>query len=96
MKPAAAAKPAKRPTPQPPTDPIGAAAFEALRAWRLERSRADRVPAYVVFNNATLLELATRRPTTDAGLCAVTGISPAKLAAYGQEVKEVLKRVVKH
>ena len=94
-KPAAAAKPAQRPKAQPPTDAEGAAAFEALKAWRLERSRADSVPAYIVFSNATLIELANRRPTTDAGLQAVPGIGPAKLAAYGEAVKEVLGQFVK-
>ena len=89
-KPASSAKPAQRPKPQPPTDPLGAAAFEALKAWRLERSRADDVPAYIVFSNATLVELAIHRPTTDAGLRAISGIGPAKLAAYGEAVKEVL------
>ncbi|MCY4194526.1 MAG: ATP-dependent DNA helicase UvrD2 [bacterium] len=93
-KPAVAAERSKRRNLQPPSDPAGAAAFEALKAWRLERSRADDVPAYVVFSNATLVELAIRRPTTDAGLRAISGIGPAKLAAYGQEVKEVLNQVV--
>ena len=92
QKPAAATKPAKRPQAQPPTDPVGAATFEALKAWRLERSRTDNVPAYVVFSNATLIELATHRPTTDAGLRAISGIGPAKLAAYGEAIKEVLGR----
>ena len=85
-----AAKPTKRPKAQPPADPVGAAAFETLKAWRLERSRADDVPAYVVFSNATLIELATHRPTTDAGLRAISGIGPAKLTAYGEAVKEIL------
>ncbi|WP_420618455.1 UvrD-helicase domain-containing protein [Candidatus Poriferisocius sp.] len=85
-----AAKPTKRPKAQPPADPVGAAAFETLKAWRLERSRADNVPAYVVFSNATLIELATHRPTTDAGLRAISGIGPAKLTAYGEAVKEIL------
>ena len=89
---AAAAKPSRRPKPQPPTDPEGAAAYEALKSWRFQRSRADNVPAYVVFSNATLVELATRRPTTDAELLATPGIGPAKLAAYGEAVKEVLGR----
>ena len=87
---ATAAKPAKRPKVQPPSDPVGATAFEALKAWRLKRSRADNVPAYVVFSNATLVELATRRPTTDQELLATPGVGPAKLASYGQEVKEIL------
>ena len=93
--PAAAAKSAKRAKVQPPADPLGAAAFEALKAWRLERSRADNVPAYIVFNDVTLIELATRRPTNDAGLRAISGIGPAKLAAYGEAVKEVLGQFVK-
>ena len=93
--PPTAAKPAKRPQPQPPTDPQGAAAFEALKAWRRERSRADDVPAYIVFSNATLIELAARRPTTDAELRAVPGIGPAKLAAYGEAVKEILSQFAK-
>ena len=93
--PPTAAQPAKRPKPQPPADPQGAAAFEALKAWRRERSRADDVPAYIVFSNATLIELATRRPTTDAELRAVPGIGPAKLAAYGEAVKEILSQFAK-
>ena len=94
-KPAAVAKPAKRPKPQPPADPVGAAAFEALKSWRLERSRTDNVPAYIVFSDATLIELANRRPTTDAGLRAVPGIGPAKLAAYSEAVKEILGQFIK-
>ncbi|HET8527685.1 MAG TPA: ATP-dependent DNA helicase UvrD2 [Gaiellaceae bacterium] len=60
--------------------------FEALKAWRLERARADDVPAYVVFSNATLTEIAARRPRTLAELAAVSGVGPAKLAKYGEEV----------
>jgi DNA helicase-2/ATP-dependent DNA helicase PcrA len=65
-------------------------AFEALKSWRLKRSRADNVPAYVVFSNATLIELATRRPATDAELLATPGIGPVKLTAYGEAVKDIL------
>ena len=90
-----AARPAKRPKAQPPSDPAGAAAFEALKTWRLERSRANNVPAYIVFSDATLVDLAAHRPTTDAGLRAISGIGPAKLAAYGEAVKEVLGRFAK-
>ncbi len=84
-------KPARRPKPLPPTDPLGAAAFEALKVWRLQRSRTDNVPAYVVFSNATLIELATRRPTNDQELLATPGIGPAKLSAYGDEVIGILR-----
>ncbi|MYK77861.1 MAG: ATP-dependent DNA helicase UvrD2, partial [Acidimicrobiaceae bacterium] len=85
-----------RPSKPPPIDealePDAAAAFERLRQWRLERSRADGVPAYVVFSDATLRELARRRPATDEGLLAVPGIGPAKLAAHGDAIKNLLAR----
>jgi DNA helicase-2/ATP-dependent DNA helicase PcrA len=64
--------------------------FDALKAWRLERARADEVPAYVVFSNATLTEIAERRPRTLADLAAVSGVGPAKLELYGEEVLRVV------
>ena len=72
------------------TEPEAAAAFQSLRQWRLERSKADGVPAFVVFSDATLRGLARRRPTTDEDLLAVPGIGPAKLAAYGDALKSLL------
>ena len=76
--------------PQPPTDPRDAELFEALRAWRLQRSRADAVPAFVVFADAVLIALATQRPTSEAALLAVPGIGPAKLETYGADVLAVI------
>ncbi|MYJ34663.1 MAG: ATP-dependent DNA helicase UvrD2, partial [Acidimicrobiaceae bacterium] len=73
-------------------EPDAAAAFERLRQWRLERSKADGVPAYVVFSDSTLRELARCRPDTDDALLAVSGIGPAKLAAYGEAIKDLLAR----
>ena len=64
--------------------------FERLRRWRLERSKADDVPAFVVFSDASLRELARRRPATDEALLAVPGVGPAKLAAYGEALKALL------
>lgn len=81
---------APRVKPEPPTDQQGAALFEALRAWRLERRKADDVPAYIVFSDAVLIEVSKRRPTTDADLLAIPGIGPAKLASYGVEVLAVV------
>jgi len=63
---------------------------DALQAWRLERSRADDVPAYVVFNNKTLDDLVARRPTSYAELRACVGIGPAKVEAYGDDLLEVI------
>ena len=72
------------------SEPEAAEMFERLRNWRLERSKADGVPAFVVFSDATLRGLARRRPTTDEDLLAVPGIGPAKLAAYGETLKSLL------
>jgi ATP-dependent DNA helicase RecQ len=62
----------------------------ALKRWRLERAKAEEIPAYVVFHNTTLAEIAARRPTTIAELSAVPGVGPAKLERYGAEVLERL------
>ncbi len=88
--PAPPKKPPSRSNPRSPTDPVGSAAFEALKAWRRERSRADGVPAYIVFTNATLMELATHRPTTDTELLSIPGIGPTKLTTYGEDIKKIL------
>jgi DNA helicase-2/ATP-dependent DNA helicase PcrA len=61
-------------------------AVQALREWRRARARADEVPAFVVFSDRTLAELAARTPRTLAELAAVPGIGPAKLERYGEEL----------
>jgi DNA helicase-2/ATP-dependent DNA helicase PcrA len=66
------------------------AGFEALKAWRLERARADEVPAYVVFHNSTLEEIASRKPRSLAELGAVPGVGPSKLERYGEAVLAAL------
>jgi superfamily II DNA helicase RecQ len=68
-------------------------AFGALREWRLERAKADEVPAYVVFHNATLVEIAERQPRTLAELAGVPGVGPAKLERYGDDILAALARV---
>ena len=85
------ARPAtRRSKPEPPTDPHDATLFAALRAWRLERSRVDAVPAFVVFGDAVLIALATQRPRDEVELLGVSGIGPAKLDSYGAEVLSVI------
>ena len=66
------------------------AGFDALKAWRLARAREDDVPAYLVFHNATLEEIAARRPRSLDELAAVPGVGPAKLERYGQGVLAAL------
>jgi len=57
--------------------------YARLKSWRLERARADSVPAYVVLTDATLEAVASRRPEDVASLAAIPGIGAAKLERYG-------------
>jgi len=68
-------------------------AEEALRAWRLERCRRDKVSAFIVLNDRHLRAIATKGPTTLAELRAVDGIGPTKLELYGEEILDVLASV---
>ncbi|MGW5429648.1 DNA helicase RecQ [Streptomyces sp. NPDC004059] len=65
-------------------------AFEALRAWRAEQAREQGVPAYVIFHDATLREIVSRRPTSVRELGTVSGVGEKKLATYGEGVLAVL------
>ncbi|WP_246220062.1 ATP-dependent DNA helicase UvrD2 [Phytoactinopolyspora halotolerans] len=60
--------------------------FERLRAWRLERAQEQKVPAYVVFTDATLTALAEAKPADEAALRAVPGVGQSKLERYGADV----------
>jgi len=64
--------------------------FEALKAWRLTRARREEIPAYLIFHNSTLAEIAGRRPRSLVELAAVPGVGPAKLQRYGDEVLAAL------
>ena len=64
--------------------------YATLKEWRLRRARRDEIPAYVVFHNSTLEEIAERRPRTISELAAVPGVGPAKLERYGREVLDAL------
>jgi DNA helicase-2/ATP-dependent DNA helicase PcrA len=64
--------------------------FDALKAWRLTRAREDDVPAYLVFHNSTLEEIAARKPRSLDELAAVPGVGPAKLERYGEGVLAAL------
>ena len=55
---------------------------ERLRHWRLERSRDDGVPAYVVLHDSTLHELAAVKPQTHGELAGIKGFGPVKLERY--------------
>ncbi len=65
---------------------------QELRSWRKARADAAGKPAFTVFSDATLLEIASKRPASDADLLAVRGIGPAKLAAYGEELLAIVRK----
>jgi DNA helicase-2/ATP-dependent DNA helicase PcrA len=69
-----------------PDDPL----YAVLKKWRLQRATADDLPAYVVFHNSTLAEIAGRRPRDLSELGAVPGVGPAKLDRYGDDVLRVV------
>ena len=71
-------------------DPAAAARFEALRAWRAATAKEQGVPAYVVFHDATLRQIAERDPREPAELDGVSGVGAAKLERYGPGVVAAL------
>ena len=65
--------------------------LDALRVWRRERSAELKVPAYVVFTDATLTAIAEQQPSNDAGLVAIAGIGAAKLERFGPDVLALVR-----
>jgi len=71
--------------------PDAQARLEALKAWRTEVAREHDLPAYLIFPNSTLHELAARHPQTLDEVGAVSGVGAKKLEAYGREILRVLQ-----
>ncbi len=74
-----------------PQSAAGAALLERLRRWRLETSREQGVPAYVVFTDRTLAEIAARSPASLSELETVSGVGTTKLARYGDQVLALVR-----
>jgi DNA helicase-2/ATP-dependent DNA helicase PcrA len=87
-KPAAVTTKVKGALAETPADAVPAE--DALKAWRRERARADKVSAFIVASNAVLRSIAIRRPATLAELATVDGIGPTKLDLYGDEILALL------
>ena len=66
------------------------ALFDRLRTLRAELARQARVPAYVIFHDATLLNIASAKPSTEAELLAVPGVGEQKAKKYGHAVLAVI------
>jgi DNA helicase II / ATP-dependent DNA helicase PcrA len=82
------ASPGGRPK-KPDGGPYDEALFERLRSWRRERSKQDSVPPYVVFSDDVLRSIARVKPTTAVALSNISGIGPAKLDRYADEVLSI-------
>jgi len=67
-------------------DPAARSLWGALRAWRLEEARRQELPPYVIFHDATLTEVARRRPDSLAALAEIPGVGRSKLERYGAAV----------
>ncbi len=85
----AAGNSASKPPPLP-LDSGATALFEALKAWRGEVAREHNLPAYIVFHDATLAEMAREQPATLDALAGISGVGAKKLEAYGAEILRVL------
>ena len=65
--------------------------WERLREWRAAIAREHGVPAYVVFHDATLAELARERPATEQALGRISGVGTRKLERYGADLLKLLR-----
>jgi ATP-dependent DNA helicase RecQ len=86
-------KAARKPRPVSVTSDLGpeeTKIFERLREWRAGQAREQGMPAYVIFQDKTLREIASQQPTDLAGLSGVSGVGEAKLSKYGEQILEVL------
>ncbi len=67
-------------------DPAARELWQALRGWRLAEARQQELPPYVIFHDATLIEIARRRPASPAALAQIPGVGRNKLERYGEAV----------
>lgn len=66
--------------------------FEQLRKWRYKESQRQDLPPYCVFHDTTLQEIADVRPTTKSELLSISGVGPAKLEEYGDDIIRIVKK----
>ena len=83
---------AKDKAPPVPLDAQATERFASLKAWRAEVASEHNLPAYVVFHDATLAEMARLQPDSLDALGEISGVGAKKLEAYGSELLRVLGR----
>jgi ATP-dependent DNA helicase RecQ len=73
-------------------EPVNRELFERLRALRKRLADAEGVPAYIVFSDAVLRQMAAAVPKSHDGLLALSGVGPVKLERYGEAFLELLRQ----
>ncbi|MEZ4920521.1 MAG: DNA helicase RecQ [Saprospiraceae bacterium] len=81
----------KAPTPAPASKQLQQDFFEHLRKVRRQIAQQEGVPPYIVFSDATMDALASKRPYTDADLLQISGIGQRKLQRYGDAILQALR-----
>jgi ATP-dependent DNA helicase RecQ len=76
----------------PASDDLDAELYLALKALRRTIADARAVPAYIVFSDATLVQMAERRPRTEAELLEIPGVGPKKVELYGAQFLSILAK----
>ena len=71
--------------------PLSRQIFEALRSWRRQTAQALGKPAYVIFPDRTLVQIALRRPSSLEDLMLIPGVGRRKLEHYGEEILDVVQ-----
>ncbi|WP_374565103.1 DNA helicase RecQ [Ideonella sp.] len=74
-------------------DAQGQARFAALKTWRSEVAKEHNLPAYIVFNDATLAQMAANAPDSLSALAGISGVGAKKLEAYGRQILRVLEQL---
>jgi ATP-dependent DNA helicase RecQ len=71
--------------------PADAPLFNALKEVRYRLARAEGVPAFIIFSNATLVDMADRRPRTTAEFLTVSGVGQTKAQRYAEPFLEAIR-----
>ncbi len=74
----------------PPASPQARDLFEVLRGWRAEEAKLQKVPAYVIFHDAVLQEIAARCPRSRDELAQIKGVGASKLERYAAVLLAVI------
>lgn len=67
--------------------------FQKLREWRAERAAKDGKPAFIIFHDKTLQEIAQIKPRTEQQLYAINGFGPKKFEAFGQDILKITQEI---